>query len=315
MVSVITPAYNAMPFLKATIESIRLQKYPGLEHIVMDGGSMDGTCELLQQYPEITWLSEKDRGQSHALNKGFEQAKGEIIGWLNADDLYEPGAIHTAVNFLEAHPEIDLVCSDLNIIDEEGKYIGVTRSTTFHVEDLLFENRVKQPTVFMRRRVIDQLKGVDEQYHYVMDREFWLRVGIAGFKIHYLEGEILASFRFCKGTKSFEDTPNFRDEWYAVLQKVYSTPYFDTLSPAIKQKALDKNRSAFHVAKMIKAIDKGERKETLIHFYRAIMKDYNLLLNKGIWLYLFQGMTANGTDRLRKFKKNADNVSENRKHA
>lgn len=314
-VSIVTPAYNAMPYLKATIESIRSQEYPDLEHIVMDGGSKDGTCELLRQYPEINWVSEKDRGQSHALNKGFELAKGDIIGWLNADDIYEPDAILTAVEYLEQHPEVDLVCSDLKIIDEDGQYVGVTYSTDFRVEDLLFENKIKQPTVFMRRQVIDRLKGVDEQYHYVMDREFWLRVGMSGFKMHYLEGKIFASFRLCKGTKSFEGTPKFRDEWFAVLQKVKADPFFDAISPSIKKKALDQNRSAYHVAKMMEAIDKGFRKDMMGHFRKAVVKDPKLLLNKGIWLYLYLGVTGASTDRLRKFKKNAIIDKENIEHA
>src|SRR5512137_1476425 len=117
LVSVVTPSYNAMPYIKDTIESINNQDYPAIEHIIMDGNSTDGTQELLRQYPNLIWVSEPDRGQSHALNKAFKLVHGDIIGWLNADDTYQPGAIATAVKNLSENPEYDLVYSDLQIID------------------------------------------------------------------------------------------------------------------------------------------------------------------------------------------------------
>jgi glycosyltransferase involved in cell wall biosynthesis len=269
-VSIVTPSYNAMQYIQETVESIHSQAYPNLEHIIYDGGSKDGTTEwVTANYPQIIYTSEKDRGQSHALNKGFQRATGEIIGWLNADDVYMPSAIQKAVDYLVAHPEVDMVCTDLNIIDEKSRHMGLTKSRPFDVVGLLFYNPIKQPTVFMRRRVIDALKGVDEQYHYVMDREFWLRAGMAGFNMAYLPGEIFAKFRLCRGTKSFEDTPNFRDEWYAVMQKAFQEPFFQKTAQVVKAKALADNRAGYHTTMAVKAIDAHQRGEAFSQLIKA----------------------------------------------
>lgn len=303
-VSIVTPSFNAMPYIKETIKSIHSQNYPNLEHIIFDGASTDGTSDWIREnYPEIDYTSEKDRGQSHALNKGFSKASGEIIGWLNADDTYEPNSIQTAVDFLMEHPEYDLVCSDLNIIDEKSNKVGITLSEPFHVEGLFLDNKVKQPTVFMRKRVIEALNGLDERYHYVMDREFWLRVGIAGYKMYYMEGVRLANFRLIQGTKSFEDVPNFRNEWYEVMKKAFKDPFFNHISSKQRKTILSKNRGAYHMSKMIQSIDSKERVQMVSHMYKAVQKNKSLILNRGFWKFFFLGITGMNSDRIRKFKK------------
>lgn len=304
LVSVVTPAFNAMPYIRETVESIRDQDYANIEHIVMDGGSDDGTREYLATQQHMRWWSEPDRGQSHALNKAFGKASGDIIGWLNADDVYVAGAVSKAVNFLKLHDDVDLVYGDLQIIDESSSPVGETRSRTFDLEKLLHFNFMKQPTVFMRRRLLDKLVGVDESLHYTMDRELWLRAAIAGSRIEYLENEILAGFRLCPGTKSFEDTPEFRIEWGRVLEAIAGS---DDIDPALRRAARAahrKTQAQYHVAKMTQFLEARNRMKVLTSLAKAVVRDPGLLLNRGIWKFATMGLMGIRPDRLRKFRKN-----------
>lgn len=303
LVSIVTPSYQAMPYIIETIESVRAQDYPAIEHIIFDGGSTDGTLNVLERYPELVWFSESDRGQSDALNKGFRRASGEIIGWLNADDTYQPGAIAAAVKFLVENPDVDLVYSDLRIIDETDELIGLTKSQPFQLEKLLFRNFIKQTTVFMRKRVLDLLGGVDEDLHYVMDREFWLRAGLAGFKMYYLENQTLANFRLIPGTKSYENVPQFRAEWVQVLEKAFKLPALQYLPLSVKEEILRKTKAQYQWAFASLAMEKKDRKGFLFHFVQAVRKDPGLLTNRGTWLFIMKGMLGLKVDRLRKFRK------------
>jgi len=303
LVSVVTPSYNAMPFVVGTIKSVQMQDYPAIEHIVIDGGSSDGTREMLQQHPHLTWVSEPDRGQSHALNKGFRRAGGEIIGWLNADDTYQPNAVSTAVRLLLERRDIDMVYGDLQIIDEGDGPVGITRSQPFDLHALLFTNFIKQPTVFMRRRVIEKLRGVDEQLHYSMDWELWLRVGLAGYKAQYLQGQVLANFRLCPGTKSFEHVPKFRAEWLEVLERLFASASGSQIPEAVKRGCIQRNRGQYHLDSMIEAIERRERSAMLRCLIRAIANDWRLAANRGTWFYAGRGLLGLDIDRLRKFGK------------
>ena len=125
-ISIVTPSLNQGQFIKRTILSVLKQGCHNIEYIVMDGGSTDNTVEILKKYEDrLIWKSEPDRGQSHAINKGFRMATGEIIGWLNSDDTYEPDALKTVIQFFSEHPEIDLIYGDCNMIDENDNIIGM----------------------------------------------------------------------------------------------------------------------------------------------------------------------------------------------
>ena len=213
-----------------------MQDYPAVEHIIIDGASVDGTLEIIKEYPHLTWLSEPDRGQSHALNKGFRMAQGEIIGWLNADDTYRPGAISKAVKCFQTNPQFDILYTDVQVIDENDQPIRLAKAEPFSLERLLISNIIKQPTVFMRRKVLDRLGGVNEKLNFVMDREFWLRAGML-FNLQYIPDEIFANFRYCKGTKSHESVLDFHREWIDVLDEYGKSsdsnkPFLTTIAQA-----------------------------------------------------------------------------------
>jgi glycosyltransferase involved in cell wall biosynthesis len=150
-VTVVTPSYNQAQFLEETIRSVLLQGYPNLEYIIIDGGSTDGSVEIIRKYEKhlSDWVSEPDRGQSHAINKGFARATGEYIAWLNSDDVYEPGIIANAVAWFAEHPECDMIYSDCALVDEAGEPMGSHYIQDYSWEILLEGDCIPQQTVFL----------------------------------------------------------------------------------------------------------------------------------------------------------------------
>ncbi|HOQ68999.1 MAG TPA: glycosyltransferase family 2 protein [Anaerolineaceae bacterium] len=260
-VSIVTPCYNAARFIRETIESVRGQPYPHLEHIVIDGGSTDGTLDILKAYPHLRWVSAPDRGQSHALNKGFAMARGELIGWLNADDTYAPGAVSTAVDYLLQHPEAGMVCSDMWIVGENGKPLRLARGKPFDLVELLNENYVRQATVFIRRQLLNEVGGVNESLHYCMDRALWLRVGVH-HQVAYLPGVVSANFRFYWGSKTSLYTPGFVAEWLGVLTDALDNPLYQPIPRAEVLKAIEKYQVRHQVALMRQAARQKDPRST-----------------------------------------------------
>ncbi len=303
LVSIVTPSYNSLPYIKETIESVRMQDYSSIEHIIIDGSSTDGTREYIQSQPNLTWISEPDKGQSDALNKGFRLARGDIIGWLNADDIYWQSVVSMAVNFLETNPDVDLVYGDIQIIDAQSAVVGVSRSESFDLERLFVKNYINQPTIFMRRRILDALGGVNTQLHYVMDWEFWLRAGFAGFKMHYLENQIMAQFRLAPGTKSFDKTPHFHEEWLKVLAEIFQSALAVGVTVNVKQHAIRRVQSRYHTTQMVKAINSKKRKKMASHLLQAIKYNPTLITNRGTWFFVFHSLFGFNIDRYRKYKK------------
>jgi glycosyltransferase involved in cell wall biosynthesis len=304
-VSIITPAYNAMPYLKTTIESVLNQEYPNLEHIVFDGGSRDNSVEILKSYSHLIWVSEKDRGQSHALNKGFAIAKGEIIGWLNADDTYTPGAINKAVSFLLNHPEFDMVGTDVNIIDENDIITGKAIGGDTDAVELLKWNVIKQPSLFMRKTVLDKLKGVNEDFHYIMDQEFWVRAYMNGFTYKYLPGECYANFRLIKGTKTFDAGPAFNEEWHNYTLEIINQPYYDFLSVSQKNTILSYSFMKLNFSKMQLAFSKDEKLRAIKYYFTTIWSQPSIVLNLSLTKLLILGLINRKHNMLTKFEKNA----------
>jgi len=218
-ITVITPSFNQGHFIKETIESVLGQGYPDLEYIVMDGGSTDDTVEILKSYGKrLTWVSEKDRGQSDAINKGIRRSTGEIIAYLNSDDLYEKGSLEAVAKYFVAHPSSFWATGKCRIIDTDGAEVrkAITAYKNFFLcrysyKTLLVTNFISQPATFLRRRAFDELGLFDEAQHRVMDYDFWLKAGEKqppGFIDRYL-----ASFRVhpaSKTSSSFDLT--FKEE-------------------------------------------------------------------------------------------------------
>jgi len=210
--SIITPSYNQAQFIERTIKSVLCQNYPNFEYIVMDGGSTDGTVEILKKYSDkIIWKSEKDRGQSDAINKGLKMATGDIVAYLNSDDTYEPDALKKVAEFFQnspaGEPDKKWVYGKCRIINENDKEIRKPITAyknlllkKYSYAKLLSENFISQPATFWKRKIHAEIGFFDENEHYCMDYEFWLRMGQK-----YPAGvinEYLANFRYYTNSKS-----------------------------------------------------------------------------------------------------------------
>ncbi len=222
LVSIITPSYNQAAYLEAALRSVLEQDYPRVEYFVADGGSTDGSVEIIRKYSDrlAWWVSEKDRGQADAVNKGFGRATGEIIGWLNSDDLYEPGAITRAVQLFEQHPDAALVFGDVRSIDGQGQAINIMRFGEWGLADLMAFNIISQPGVFIRRAALEEAGTLDLSYHYLLDHHLWLRVAQHGSMIY--TPHIQASARFHAEAKNVAHASRFGEEAYRIVDWMQS---------------------------------------------------------------------------------------------
>jgi glycosyltransferase involved in cell wall biosynthesis len=199
-VSIVTPSYNQAAFIERTIQSVLSQDVDGLEYLVMDGGSTDGTLEIVQRYtPRLRWRSERDGGLSEAVNGGWRETTGAVLGWLNSDDLYEPGAVRAALDFLADHPEVDVVYGDANHVDDDDRFIERYPTEPWNPTRLAVVCFISQPATFFRRRIIEQHGGLDTAFRYSMDYEFWLRLAGRGVRFAYLP-KLLAATRLHPAT-------------------------------------------------------------------------------------------------------------------
>jgi glycosyltransferase involved in cell wall biosynthesis len=207
--SVVTPSFNQVSYIGEALDSVRRQNWYPLEHLVMDGGSSDGTVDVLRRrlgkpdWQYLRWVSEPDRGQAHALNKGFAAASGDIIGWLNSDDRYLPRCFEQVAAAFQKHPNVDIIYGDYRLIEENGVAKRVRREIEFSRFVLLYHRVLYIPTTstFFRRRVFEQGHFLDERLHFAMDAEFFMRLAARGLRFLHLRA-LLADFRFQPNSKT-----------------------------------------------------------------------------------------------------------------
>lgn len=205
LVSIITPSFNQAKYIEETILSVRNQDYPNIEHIVIDGGSTDGTLDILRKYEDrLTWFSEKDNGQADAINKGFRKATGDILGWVNSDDMYVAGAIRVVAEHFQTHPEDNFIYGDAEALDESGKSFGIrTHVKQGGYKELVGElDFIVQPATFWRVGVWKTCGELDETLHYTLDYEYWMRAA-RQFPPRYIP-VVLAKERLYAAAKTFK---------------------------------------------------------------------------------------------------------------
>lgn len=189
-ISIITPTLNRAKFLEENILSVKNQDYPYLEHIIIDGGSTDGTVELLKRYENqynMKWISEKDKGIIDALNKGFRIAKGDIFCWLDSDDTYLPGTIKKIVEVFQKYPEVDLVFGDVLITNGKKQIIDYIKFTDFSLETLIYEGGCINPAAaFWRRELYNKLGGIDKKYLWCPDFNFFVKAGASKARFYHI---------------------------------------------------------------------------------------------------------------------------------
>lgn len=209
VISIVTPSFNQAKFLGECLASVEQQAVGPIEHLVFDGGSSDGSEELLRRAArgprssDLRWVSEKDKGQSHAVNKGFRLASGELIGWLNADDRYRPSCLSAIVKTFKTRPDIDVVYGDYTWVNEAGMPLQLRREISFSAFVLLYHRVLYIPTtaMFFRRRILDGGQLLNEELHYAMDFEFFVRLNRLGYRFLHIS-KVLADFRFHAESKS-----------------------------------------------------------------------------------------------------------------
>jgi len=217
-VSIITPSYNQAHFIEETIRSVLAQEYPAIEYIIVDGGSTDGSVEIIQKYAGqlAWWISEKDKGHADALNKGFAHASGEILAWLNSDDTYYPGAVSEAVAYLQVHPEVGLVYGDADLTDESGRVIGRFAARQTDYRRLLRGSvHIPQATTFFRTELWRQIGPLDLSLFFAFDYNFWVQLAKIS-RLQYLP-RLWATFRLHSEGKSVR----FDDRCYPDMLRVY----------------------------------------------------------------------------------------------
>ena len=234
-ISIVTPSYNQGQFIEETIRSVLLQGYPNLEYMIVDGGSSDESVDIIKKYEQwlAYWVTEPDRGQSHAVNKGLEVAEGEILAYLNSDDLYAPNCLTPVSNYFSTHPEAKMVYGDCYLINEAGDKFGSYPAEGYEnfldLVDYQYYGKliIPQPTVFWRKEIIKTVGLLNENYELAMDYEYWLRCAFK-YNLHYIN-RYLACYRVRTTTK----TGMFR--YKQILEvKAASSKYWDHL-PAFRR--------------------------------------------------------------------------------
>jgi len=218
-ISVVTPSLNQGAFIEDAVLSVLRQEYPNFEHIIVDGSSTDGTVDFLRRSPHLRWTSERDKGQSNALNKGLRMATGHIVGWLNSDDRYRPGCFEKIVQAFRRFPDTDVIYGDYTYVNEHGCVFQNCREIEFSHFILRYNHVLYIPTTatFFRRRVVDEGNLIDERFDYAMDYEFFLRLAEKGYRFKHVP-YLLADYRWHPRSKSSSQPGKQRQEHDQIAQ-------------------------------------------------------------------------------------------------
>ena len=237
-ISIVTPSFNQGKFLEQTINSVLGQGYPNLEYIVIDGGSTDNSVEIIRKYEKSLsyWVSEPDRGQTQAINKGLKKATGDILAYLNSDDLYLPGALNKVAEFLSTHPDIGLVYGDCEIVDQEGRLITRRRELSFDYPMgcmIGFGIIIPQPSAFFTRRTFEKVGYFNEEFHNSMDSEYWFRIARMSKVTHV--PQFFSQFRIHPASKTgmhlVHAATKYNDEARAVVRQAYQSLKISKIIP------------------------------------------------------------------------------------
>ena len=218
-ISIITPSYNQAQFLEETIQSVLLQDYPNLEYIIIDGGSTDNSVEIIKKYADhlAYWVSEPDAGQTSAINKGFRRATGDIIAWINSDDLYVEGAFHKVAEIFKERSELSVIYGNCIYFNENpSEYLY--KPGIFNLQKLIAGNYIAQPSTFFIRNEMEQIGYLDETFQYCLDYDLLIRLGTK-YKIQYVD-EIFSKFRYHDTSKTVNQRFYFFPENIRVINNL-----------------------------------------------------------------------------------------------
>ncbi len=266
LVSIITPSYNQVSYLEQTILSVLNQDYPRIEYIVVDGASTDGSVEIIRKYEGrlADWVSEEDRGQADAINKGLVRATGEIIAWLNSDDYYLGGTIRAVVKVFEEHPDVVLVYGNMLAVDEAGRTFNTLNYKQLTLEDLLCFQIIGQPAVFMRRSALQKTNGLDFSFHFLLDHLLWLQIAKQGGILHV--DQTWSAARYHAEAKNRAKAAEFGREAFRILETVALDK---DLAPILAKVSRRAHASAHRVDSRY-LLDSGQPAKALSAWMRAL---------------------------------------------
>jgi len=267
LVSIITPSFNQSPFLERTIHSVLEQDYRDIEYFVVDGGSTDGSLDIIHRYANrlAWWVSEKDKGQSEAINKGFAHAQGEIVAWLNSDDYYLPGTVSSVVREFEMHPQAMMLYGNMLAVDENDRTINTLKYRQLSLVDLLCFQIIGQPAVFIRRSALEKAGGLDLNLHCLLDHQLWIRIAEQGEIVHV--NETWAAARYHAGAKNRARAAEFGREAFRISDWASKEPTLAPVLARVRSRAL---ASAQRVdARYL--LDSGQPVSALRAWTRALM--------------------------------------------
>jgi glycosyltransferase involved in cell wall biosynthesis len=239
-ISIVTPSFNQGRFLEETIRSVLLQNYPNLEYLVIDGGSRDETGQVLARYGVFLAqvISEPDRGQSHALNKGLARAGGELLGWQNSDDFYAPGAFHRAAAAWLERGRPEAVYGQLHLVDEHSRLTGAYPTGAVDPHRMFPWANMFNQSMFFSRRLLEDAYPVDEDFHHCMDYELFWRLILKGFRLEYVP-EIDGFFRLHEQAKGSTRQEVAAREFFAIYRMLYGR---EELPDSVRKLALESMR-------------------------------------------------------------------------
>jgi glycosyltransferase involved in cell wall biosynthesis len=271
-ISIVTPSFNQGQFLEETILSVLNQRYPHLEYFVVDGGSTDASVEIIRKYSAqlAWWVSEPDRGQAHAINKGLARATGHIVAYLNSDDVYLPGALDIVAKVFVEHPDWNWIAGGCALFGRTQDACVKTPTANTDVIGWLCRNRIAQPAAFWRRSLTGQLGAFEERYRYCMDYEYWVRLAHAGEVCHAVDFP-LAGFRLHGQSKTVAEEKHFAAEEEAIRAH-----YLAKLQPREQSRYKRMRRQLASEAKFGKALElrhSGQTAAAWRCFWQAIAEN------------------------------------------